>query len=190
MKPTQSPQVDSAALSHLLNVFATTSSPPIIVLDLSAPVTDAPIHGRRRAIINGSWDCFGAAHVELLQRARSALPGNSSLFVGVLADHDVLEETGERPLLAMLERALAVAQCRHVDGVVLNTRKSLDENDLRKLQVQTVVLTRNDAPALLILGIDGISVEAPALQTVPQVCTRVQQQLAEFEARQRRKGAL
>lgn len=93
------PLPDQAPLLDLLHAFAASVSPPLAIFDLMAdPARNAgmraeqPVKRKRIGYIGGSWDCFGAAHVERLREAREMLIEKSSkgdevtLIVGVWTD--------------------------------------------------------------------------------------------------------
>ena len=109
----------------------------------------------KRAFIFGAFDCFGPGDVELLQRAKDAVPAGTALAVGLwddvvrgfdvasgsmLTSRQTVEVlTGDPPLLGHLERALALVQCRNVDAVLLYSPLSPSPAAIKSLGVSHVV---------------------------------------------------
>ncbi|KZV92525.1 Nucleotidylyl transferase [Exidia glandulosa HHB12029] len=171
-------------LRELLRAFSQSATPNVPVLTGEKAVLPEEFPATR-ALTCGAWDCFGAGHVELLRRAREA--GGGSLIVGVWDDATVEEVTGEKPLLAHLERALALVQCRHVDAVILHFPRTPSLSLLSSLGVSNVVTFGETYDADT--SIKVLTVDCPPLQTVALLREKVHAQLQLFEDRQRRKGA-
>lgn len=178
--------ISEEPLRDLLDKFAA-SSGGLPVLDCTArDVRLAKGDDRHHALIYGAWDCFGAGHIELLRRARDALPPTSRLIVGVWTGETIEALTGAPPLLTCLERALALAQCRYVDAVVLNFPQEPSIDLLGRLGVDSIVTFQDPMPALD--DVQVVPIQEPPLQTVPLLRQKVHAQLKQFEERQRRKG--
>lgn len=86
-----SPRPDQRLLRSLLDDFTGSISPSPPIIDFGLP--DGPkgipqTEGRSVIYVGGSWDCFGAGHVEYLRRAKEVLPAHKrpSLAVGIYSD--------------------------------------------------------------------------------------------------------
>eukprot|EP00296_Roombia_truncata_P000089 JP435748.1.p1 GENE.JP435748.1~~JP435748.1.p1 ORF type:complete len:437 (-),score=102.38 JP435748.1:241-1521(-) len=76
-----------------------------------------PKPGDRIVYINGAWDMFHAAHVEILRKAHEL---GDFLLVGVMSDQDVNRYRGlNYPILNLHERTLSVLSCRYTDEVII-----------------------------------------------------------------------
>lgn len=87
------PLTNQKSLRDLMEVFASSISPPLRIIDavtedfhaIPGLTSDATV-----AYIGGSWDCFGAGHVDYLRRAKAALKTGESqavtLVVGIWPD--------------------------------------------------------------------------------------------------------
>ncbi|TDL28885.1 Nucleotidylyl transferase [Rickenella mellea] len=192
------PLPDQAPLISLLQAFAASSSPHLDIKDLKRGHNNTTFAGhsdkKKIGYIGGSWDCFGSAHVDILQEARSTLAkGRPSdgvfLIVGVYSDEAVLEETSEKPLLLMYERALAVAQCLHTDALILNVPRDLGEAQMESFGIECVFLT-NGEPSKTSARLSNVSIGKAASQlfTVDSLRTKVLGERGGYEERQRRKG--
>lgn len=84
------PRPDQSPLRGLLDSFVKSISPPPATIDVSIPhCPKVPRStGATVAYIGGSWDCFGAGHVEYLRQVRAALRPNEPvmLVVGIWSD--------------------------------------------------------------------------------------------------------
>ncbi|KDQ54833.1 hypothetical protein JAAARDRAFT_350827 [Jaapia argillacea MUCL 33604] len=86
----------------------------------------------------------------------------------------------------MLERALAVLQCKHTDAIVLNTHPDL-QVVLHSLNVQVAVVDEHhDLPE----GLLKLVVPKPRLQSLPSLRAKVKARREAYIQRQRRKGVL
>jgi len=171
--------------------------PPIIDLaNLDACELPAFNSTKNTVYIGGSWDSFSAGHVEYLRRAKEASyslsgTGSSVLVVGIWSDEVVQEMTGERPLLMLLERALAVVQCRYTDALVLNATAIIPASFCDLLGIDTVI---NEYIAVseerTRSHYRNIEVVRPKFQTLASLREKVFGEKEAFEKRQQRKGGI
>ncbi|KZP32397.1 Nucleotidylyl transferase [Athelia psychrophila] len=184
------PRPDPTPLTHLLDDFADAISPRPKIIDLRSLSGHHHVFPKPRKVnskviyVGGSWDCFGSAHVEFLERAKALyLTDQIVLVVGIVSDEDVLEHTGEPALLSLLERALAVIQCKYSDALLLNAPRHMCATTLIPLGVDVVAV--NDPKE----RVSGMQVYAPKrFQTAQDVRARVWERKEQYEAKQRRKG--
>jgi len=179
-------QSDQRPLRGLLDTFAGSVSPPPAIIDLSLPhPRKLPrSQGTTVAYIGGSWDCFGSGHVEYLQRAKAALHSNGPLIlvVGIWSDGVVEDITGEAPFFLLLERALAVIQCRYSDALILNAPREMPATIYDSLGIDIVV--HGDDTSLD--GVKNIQVMLPQLQTLRSLRESVLGRRKLYELRQQR----
>jgi len=154
------PKPDEAHLRSLLEAFVSSVPSAFPIIDLHCDRHLRKTDDVKYAYVGGSWDCFGSAHVEYLFRVKEATP-NCRIMVGVWADETVEAETGEKPLLMSLERTLAIVQCLHADGLIINASRSIPAQLARDLGIDIVVnepMERNQY-------VQVINVPLPRLQT-------------------------
>ncbi|KAG9126282.1 Ethanolamine-phosphate cytidylyltransferase [Ceratobasidium sp. 392] len=181
------------ALWKLIDEFATSCTIPPPIVDLSDPNNRHDSiprdHGRDVVYIGGSWDVFGAAHVELLRRA-SKVRENTYLIVGVWGEQDVWDDCGERPLLDTLERVLAVLQCRYTSAVIIEAPTEPNPAFLSEISAKFVVnpgerfAMHNDVQDVQVLP-----VAVPQLQTIAELRERIIDRKDLYSARQKKKRA-
>ncbi|KAG9104027.1 hypothetical protein FRC06_006107 [Ceratobasidium sp. 370] len=181
------------ALWKLIDEFAASCTIPPPILDLSDPNnrhdTIPRDHGQDVVYIGGSWDVFGAAHVELLRRA-SSVRKNAYLIVGVWGEQDVWDDCGERPLLDTLERILAVLQCRYTSAVIIEAPIEPTPAFLSEISAKFVVnpgehfAMHND-----IQDVQVLPVAVPKLQTIAELRERIHDRKDLYSARQKKKRA-
>jgi len=180
------PTPDQQPLRDLLDIFAGSILPRPAIIDLdSTGHCEIPRPKDTTLVyVGGSWDCFSAGHVEYLRRAKAALHvhGPVILVIGLWSDKVVQDTTGEPPFLLLLERALAVIQCRHADGLVLNAPCDMSTSTYIYLGIDVVVNGDNDN------GLKSVQVAIPQLQTLQRLRQRVLGRKELYETRQRRKG--
>ncbi|KAH7104498.1 Nucleotidylyl transferase [Auriculariales sp. MPI-PUGE-AT-0066] len=180
-------RTDQHALRALLDQFSNSTSPHVPVVDfINGPAQLNAAFSSNRALIFGAFDCFGAGHVELLRRSKEALPPDTALVVGLWDDVTVQVLTGEPPLLAHLERALALVQCLHVDAVLLYFPLSPSPAGIKSLGIAQIV--SYDRQILSFPGVEVTTVQRPALLDVPSLRERVNANLELYADRQKRKG--
>ena len=76
-------------------------------------------------------DLFHRGHVEFLRAAKSIVPGETYLIIGLYSDV-VTESYKRKPIFSLEDRAVLVRACRYVDEVIVGaplvvTEKFLDE---------------------------------------------------------------
>ncbi|KAF8531011.1 Nucleotidylyl transferase [Gautieria morchelliformis] len=181
---------DHARLENLMDLFvqAVPYTYPLIRYDTLSPNHDLVAIRRvwsahkKIVYIGGSWDCFGAGHVELLRRAK-CIADNVVLVVGIWSDKVLQARTWERPLLALRERALAIIQCKYSDALILSPPVTLPQHMVEVLGIE--MLVNSETPST----VNDVHIEVPLLQTVPGLRRRLLAQRDLYEERQRRKGA-
>jgi len=180
-------------LRELLDLFVAAVPYPYPVLDhgnllcrngLETIRTKWPT-GKTIKYIGGSWDCFGAGHVELLRRAKE-IEGNGVLIVGLWSDQDLQVQTGERPLLTLLERALTITQCKYTDGIILSAPMNLPEPVARAIGIELLVNSMSSDVSRKPLKY--VPVAVPQLQDIPSLRRKLMSQQKLYEERQKRKG--
>ncbi|TFK57564.1 Nucleotidylyl transferase [Heliocybe sulcata] len=130
-----------------------------------------------KVYVPGSWDCFSAGHVEFLRRVKEAVTSDSKVVVGVWSDEEM---TGGPPLLTVVERALAVVQCKYTDAVLWNVPKCTPAS---RLGFEMVV--NRDAYQHEPDSAQVIEVLMPPLQTLSKLQDRVHGRIDAFKERQR-----
>lgn len=87
------PRPDPTPLTHLLDDFADAISPRPKIIDLRSLSGHHHVFPKPRKVnskviyVGGSWDCFGSAHVEFLERAKALyLTDQIVLVVGIVSD--------------------------------------------------------------------------------------------------------
>ncbi|KIM76056.1 hypothetical protein PILCRDRAFT_826705 [Piloderma croceum F 1598] len=137
------PLPDQGPLRNLLDVFAGSIFPPPAIIDLDSPGRfEFPRHGDTKVVyVGGSWDCFSAGHVEYLRRSKAAVRvnGRVMLAVGLWSDKTIRDVAGDPPFLLLMERALAVIQCRHADALILNAPCDISISTYNSLAIDIVV---------------------------------------------------
>ncbi|KAG8748613.1 hypothetical protein FRC10_000004 [Ceratobasidium sp. 414] len=153
------------ALWKLIDEFATSCTIPPPILDLSDPNNRHDViprdHGQDVVYIGGSWDVFGAAHVELLRRA-SKVRKNAYLIVGVWGEQytsAVIIEAPVEPNPAFLSEISA-------KFVVNPGERFAMHNDIQVLPVAV-----------------------PKLQTIAELRERIHDRKDLYSARQKKKRA-
>ncbi|KLO20025.1 hypothetical protein SCHPADRAFT_934648 [Schizopora paradoxa] len=206
-------KADTNHLRNLLQLFSESCVPRLPVIELRSPSADVELLfqssdiGRGQEIvayIDGSWDCFCAAHVDLLQSARDAtkklFPDDVivKLVVGIDDDRAAQERIGESPIFLQCERALDVAQCRFVDAIVMKSAQDLSSGTLLALGVRAVVCwDEQRMPSEASKGKDLVYVDIAShsngkgsrFYTSKKLRERLQSNLAAYEARQIRKSS-
>jgi len=206
--PSSLPPGDGALLNRLLDAFAASCNPPLPILDLASSAPHKifnDVHSHREIItgyVSGSWDCFGAGHVEQLRRARKALLESNNriaddeicvrLVVGIWTDEDSTKVSGEAPLLFLQERALSVIQCLHTDAIVLSAPQFLS-NELRSiLGIDYLIMLPDQEHPKDKFKIKCISLPsgdtAMHVHTASSLRSKIQSRKELYEERQRRKG--
>jgi len=83
-EPAKEDPLTPPALQALLHDFAASCSPPIPIIELG---TTGPLSSVEWSYIGGSWDCFSAGHLRLLEEAQTiAKKKGGRLLVGVWDD--------------------------------------------------------------------------------------------------------
>ncbi|CEL51776.1 putative ethanolamine-phosphate cytidylyltransferase OS=Schizosaccharomyces pombe (strain 972 / ATCC 24843) GN=SPAC15E1,05c PE=2 SV=1 [Rhizoctonia solani AG-1 IB] len=176
------------AFWKLINEFAAACSEPPPIIDLSDPNNRHDIlprdNPRDVVYIGGSWDVFGAGHVELLRRAHQSRK-DTYLIVGVWGEQSTWDECGERPLLDTLERVLAVLQCRYTSAVIIDAPVEITAAFLSEITAKFVV---NPGENFAITNnIQVLSISVPELQTIDELRERVKDRKDLYSARQKKK---
>ncbi|KAF8525201.1 Nucleotidylyl transferase [Hysterangium stoloniferum] len=190
---TSTEEPEQGKLRELLDLFVAAVPYPYAVLDYGNLLCGNGVEdirtkrpaGKTIKYIGGSWDCFGAGHVELLRRAKE-IEENGVLIVGLWTDQDIQVQTGARPLLTLLERALAITQCKYTDGIILSVPMALPEPVAHAIGIELVVnSTSSDAAEK---PLKNVSVAVPQLQDIPGLRKKLMSQRKLYEERQMRKG--
>lgn len=209
-------KADDARLRALLTLFSDSCVPRLPIVEFRSLLADVnclflsaeSVEDKTIVVyIEGCWDCFCAAHVDVLQRARESAKAslssdqpevNVKLVVGVDDDKSVKERLGEPSLFLQSERALDVAQCRFVDAIVMKSGPDLPPDTLLALGVQVVVcwdgqtrpnnISQGKGLAYIELP-DGKDSNGPRFYTPKKLRDRLQSNLAAYEERQSRKAS-
>ncbi|EPQ61027.1 Nucleotidylyl transferase [Gloeophyllum trabeum ATCC 11539] len=180
---------DSGHLDALLQEFLQCIPARFPVVDLSAGDNQgSPAMGTlrgKKVYVGGAWDSFGSGHVHYLRRAKELISPDTAVIVGVWADKTVEEVTGEKPLLAQIERVLAVVQCKYTDAVLYNVPASLPLSSYLSLGIDIAVNENIKEEGPNIVQVEHIPV--PPFQTPTSLRARVEARLGAYKERQRRK---
>ncbi|KAF8588434.1 Nucleotidylyl transferase [Ramaria rubella] len=185
---------DDTRLGTLIDLFVASIPHPYPVLRYDRLSSDECCIIRQRwppqkkiVYLGGSWDCFGAGHVELLRQAKNITePENTLLVVGVWSDQVLHDRTGGRPLLTLLERALAIIQCKYTDAVILSPPVTLTEQFADSIGIELIV--NSDHPSKN-KGVQHVHIHEPPLQDIASLREKLLARRELYEERQRRKGA-
>jgi len=113
--------------------FLTTSH----VLRLFSAGVKPPKAGQTIVYLAGSWDMLHAAHINVLEKARSF---GDYVIVGVHNDHIVNSKRGMNlPILNMHERVLSLLGCKFVDDVLIDAPYVVTKEMIDSLNISIVL---------------------------------------------------
>lgn len=109
--------------SHILRLFSAGVKPPRA--------------GQKIVYLAGSWDMLHAAHINVLEKARSF---GDYVIVGVHSDHIVNGKRGiNLPILNMHERVLSLLGCKFVDDVLIDAPYIITKEMIDSLNISIVL---------------------------------------------------
>lgn len=109
--------------SHVLRLFSAGVKPPTV--------------GQKIVYLAGSWDMLHAAHINVLEKARTF---GDYIIVGVHNDYAVNSKRGMNlPILNMHERVLSLLGCKFVDDVLIDAPYVVTNELIESLHISVVL---------------------------------------------------
>ncbi len=90
-----------------------------------------------RVYVDGVFDLFHYGHADMLRRVKEHFGPSAVICVGVCSDADC-KKYKRRPLLNQQERIHSVSMCKYVDEVVSDAPWIIDEEFLKKYEIDVV----------------------------------------------------
>lgn len=121
------PRTGGVSTTDLVAALLTDSALLPCVLPLKLPTWEFKLG---TVYVDGAFDCLHVGHLAFLKEARKH---GTRVVVGVHADDVVAARRGAGPVMCVLDRARALADCRYVDGVLPGSPPVLTHNFLEAI---------------------------------------------------------
>ncbi|MBS0604597.1 MAG: adenylyltransferase/cytidyltransferase family protein [Verrucomicrobia bacterium] len=132
-----------------------------LTLTLTTQAEDA-VHKPRRVYVDAVADMMHAGHVAMFKNAREC---GDYLIVGIHSDADVASYK-RWPILTMQERIAVVEACRYVDEVIPSAPLRMNEEYIKKHQIDLVVHGDDFNPDTLMYWY-GVPIRLGIFKTIP-----------------------
>lgn len=163
---------------------------------------NAPKPGQRIVYVDGGFDLFSSGHIEFLKRVNEAEKHQAYVVAGIHNDIVINQYSGSNyPIMNIFERGLCVLQCKYVHAVIFGAPLAPSKTYLQSLPMGQISAIYHGPTDFIPIDYDPYR-EAKALglmKEIPdhpfkhvnaaEILGRIEKRRADFEERQRRKGA-